>query len=286
MGWSLSTCPSGESTARQQSRTVVLNYHRLYEVDTDTLPCSRENFYAVGVEKFRRQLAFLKRRNFRTLLLEEFLTSPGFGDPRNVVITFDDGYESDMNVAVPLLKRFDFRAVFFICVEYIGRPGHLSRDQVRRLLESGMSVQSHGFLHHDLTKLSYDKAVEELAGARHCLEQITNTKVTYLAIPGGFTNERVFAAALAAGYKAICTSLPGLARRGRKLNRIAVRHSTTQPEFEAYVLRKQIPILANSIRYRAASRLKQIIGIDHYEALKLRAWQRMQPKNQSVGSAE
>ncbi|PYU26743.1 MAG: hypothetical protein DMG30_01165 [Acidobacteria bacterium] len=263
-----------------QNTTVILNYHRLHQAGVDVHACSSGDFYALGVENFRQQMVFLRRNSFKTLLLGEFLTLPASENSRNVVITFDDGYESDLTIAVPLLRQLGFRAVFFICVEHIDRPGYLSRDQVKQLLASGMSVQSHGFFHHDLTRLSYRKAVEELARARLVLERMLNTKISYLAIPGGFTNERVLSAALAAGYEAICTSLPGLARGGRKLNRVAIRRSTTQPEFEAYVRRKRIPILANSLRYRGASRLKQIVGVNHYEAIKLRLWQR---KRKSLG---
>lgn len=255
------------------ANTLIFNYHRLYSrADTDTPARSSENFYAVALESFREHLAFLKRQKFKTLLLEEFLTRPSLQDSRNVVITFDDGNESDLTIAVPLLKEFGFRAVFFLCVEHIGRPGYLTWDQIKKLIASGMSVQSHGLRHQDLTKLPFDTATNELASARRCLTQNLDIKVSYLSLPGGFSNERVCSAALAAGYEAVCTSLPGLARRGPKLNRFMIRHCTRQPEFEALALRKRIPILADSIRYRGASRLKQIVGVNRYEALKLRLW--------------
>jgi peptidoglycan/xylan/chitin deacetylase (PgdA/CDA1 family) len=255
------------------ANTLIFNYHRLYSrAHTDTPARSSENFYAVALESFREHLAFLKRQNFKTLLLDEFLTQPSLEHSRNVVITFDDGNESDLTIAVPLLQEFGFRAVFFICVEYIDRAGYLTWNQVKKLIASGMSVQSHGLRHHDLTKLPHDTATNELASARQCLERNLNVKVSYLSLPGGFDNARVCSAARGAGYEAICTSLPGLARRGPKLNRFMIRHCTRQQEFEALALRKRIPILADSVRYRGARWLKQIVGVNRYEALKLRFW--------------
>jgi peptidoglycan/xylan/chitin deacetylase (PgdA/CDA1 family) len=257
----------------QRETTVILNYHRLYDRDPGSAGSPMETFYAVERNHFREHLAFLKQSGISTLMLDEFLNAPSLGDSQNLVITFDDGSDSDLNLAVPILRAFGFRAVFFICVEYIGKPGHLSPEGIRGLRDSGMSVQSHGLFHHDLTKLSYDKTIEELEVARLILEGIVRSDVSYLAVPGGFINERVYAAALAAGYKAVCTSFPGLAYRDRQLNRIAIRHSTTQRQFEAYARRKRIPIIANSLSYRGARQLKRFVGIEHYEAIKLRVCQ-------------
>jgi peptidoglycan/xylan/chitin deacetylase (PgdA/CDA1 family) len=257
----------------QRETTVILNYHRLYDRDPGSAASPMERFYAVERNNFREHLAFLKQTGISTLMLDEFLNAPSLGDSQNLVITFDDGSDSDLNLAVPILRAFGFRAVFFICAEYIGKPGHLSPEGIRGLRDSGMSVQSHGLFHHDLTKLSYEKAIEELKVARLTLEEIVGSDVSYLAVPGGFINEQVYSAALAAGYKAVCTSFPGLAYQDRQLNRIAIRHSTTQRQFEAYACRKRIPIIANSLRYRGARHLKRFVGIEHYEAIKLKVCQ-------------
>ena len=257
----------------QRATTVILNYHRLYDRDSGSAGSPMETFYAVERNHFREHLAFLKQSGISTLTLDEFLNAPSLGDSQNLVITFDDGSDSDLNLAVPILRTFGFRAVFFICVEYIGKLGYLSLEGIRGLRDSGMSVQSHGLFHHDLTKLSYDKMIEELKVARLTLEEITRSDVSYLAVPGGFINEQVNSAALAAGYKAVCTSFPGLAYRDRQLNRIAIRHSTTQRQFEAYACRERIPIIANSLSYRGARQLKRIVGIEHYEAIKLKLCQ-------------
>jgi len=252
---------------------LIFCYHRLYSSAAGSpLVPSRKNFYSVAAEDFRQHLAFLSRHRFRTLLIDEFLDSPSLADSKDVMITFDDGNESDLTLALPLLQEFGFRAVFFICIEYVGQPGYLSWEQVKSLLAAGMSVQSHGLLHHDLTKVPTVELIDELTAARICLERNLDRDIRYLAIPGGLMDGRVCFAAQQAGYDVVCSSVPGVAHPGQRLPRIAIRHSTTQMNFEAMVLGSSWNIFRKHLVYRGAACLKRVVGIEGYEALKMRLW--------------
>jgi peptidoglycan/xylan/chitin deacetylase (PgdA/CDA1 family) len=255
--------------SRQRAQTLILTYHRLYETaERDLSFPASANFYALSANSFRNQLTYLEKCGFRAFLLEEFLMSESRIDRRNVVITFDDGYESDFAIALPLLLEFGFRAVFFICLEFVGKPGYLSWGQIRALVAAGMSVQSHGLTHRDLTKLSAVELVDELTAARISLERNLGREIRYLAIPGGFTNRRVCAAAQQAGYLGVCTSVPGAACIGKPLNRVAIRRSTSQAEFETFVCRHPVSLLRAYLAYSGAAYVKRVIGIRAYETLK------------------
>ncbi len=258
---------------RQRAQTLILTYHRLYETtERDVSFSASANFYALAANSFRNQLTYLEKCGFHALLLDEFLTSESRTDRRNVVITFDDGHESDFTLALPLLLEFGFRAVFFICIEYVGKPGYLSWEQIRALLAAGMSVQSHGLLHRDLTRVPTVDLVDELTAARISLERNLEREIRYLAIPGGFTNRRVCAAARQAGYLGVCTSVPGAARIGKPLNRVAIRRSTSQAEFETFVCRRPLSLMRAYLAYSGAAYVKRVIGTRAYETLKTGLW--------------
>jgi peptidoglycan/xylan/chitin deacetylase (PgdA/CDA1 family) len=74
-----------------------------------------------GVDGFERQLRFLAR--FATVLpLEPALDALYAGEPlpkRAVCLTFDDGYRDNLDLAVPLLRRYGFPATFFLVPAFL-----------------------------------------------------------------------------------------------------------------------------------------------------------------------
>jgi len=112
-------------------------------------------FHDVEPERFGRQLETLRRRGLRGVsCLEVDWSDP---DPRDVVLTFDDGRASLYEVAWPLLRRHGFRATAFLSpglMEASGAgPGGtrdrlVAFDAVRRMHQSGvLDVQLHGYAH-------------------------------------------------------------------------------------------------------------------------------------------
>lgn len=146
--------PAGEAAGRHPGITVLM-YHHL-------VTCRRGfegNDAVLAVEQFREQMRSLARAGYRTLdaqgLLDYLAGRPA---PANtVVITFDDGYESNYTYAYPILKEYGLTAIIHIVVAM--RPGevgagrarlpHLSWDQIRRMVASGtIDIQSHTFDSH------------------------------------------------------------------------------------------------------------------------------------------
>ena len=201
-----------------------------------------------------------------TALLSEFLT--GRAPERSAVLTFDDGHESNFTVALPILQRHGFRAEFFVTVARVGSPGFMSWEQLRKMSEAGMSVQSHGYHHEPLTSAETIDLVEELRAARELLQQNLGTSVKYLAVPGGFADQRVYRAAKAAGYEAVCNSEPGVARAGDVIPRIAVMHSMSERAFAGLVRRSPAQLLRMIVQRKLGRAAKTLIGVERYEALK------------------
>jgi peptidoglycan/xylan/chitin deacetylase (PgdA/CDA1 family) len=250
---------------------LILTHHGLsLNGEAHSSATAAENFYTLLLKDFETQMEYLKRENIRPLLLDEFLGERCGSTQKTVVITFDDGHESDFALALPVLQRLGFAAVFFVCVEWIGRPGYMDWEQLEKLSQAGMSIQSHGLLHHDLTQLTEDEIYHELLSARLCLERNLGRPVRYLAAPGGFVNDRVYRAAFRAGHVAVCNSRPGLARPVRVLNRVVLQRCVSQRQFQRVVQRDRKRLFILSVMNAGVTTLKGMIGVQRYEALKQR----------------
>ncbi len=142
----------------------------------------------------------------------------------NIHLDFDDGFQSDHERVLPLLKKASLSAAFFVPTDWIDREGHLSADQIKDLVEAGMTIGSHGTDHRAWTELSDDELSRQLRHSKRVLEQITGAEVKLASAPYGFWSQRVVSAAIDAGFERLhtCDERPG--RRAGFLNhRIVVR---------------------------------------------------------------
>jgi peptidoglycan/xylan/chitin deacetylase (PgdA/CDA1 family) len=126
-------------------------------------------------------------------------------------ITFDDGYSSDSEYALPILSARGLRAHFFITVGWTGKiPGYMGWSQVQSLNDAGHIVGTHGWSHTLLTHCSARELDRELNASRKLLEDKLGISVTTMSLPGGRYNRRVLAACKEAGYTRVYTSEPRL----------------------------------------------------------------------------
>ena len=97
---------------------TVVTYHR---VSDSLAPGYDPEVVDATPEVFDRHLRMLKR--YFTLVDTRDLDAWRAGGrlPRNpAMITFDDGYRDNHDVVLPLLKRHDAKAVFFVATSYVG----------------------------------------------------------------------------------------------------------------------------------------------------------------------
>lgn len=248
-------------------RIPVLTYHALcpsYEEWMNSPPA--EAWYALTAAQFESHMEFLASEGFTTVLLSEFL---GGRASRNVlVLTFDDGDESNIRIALPILRLFGFRAEFFVTVSCVGQTGFMTWGDLGHLLDVGMSVQSHGLHHRALTNLSDNQLQDELRWSKDLLQRKLGHDVKYLAVPGGFTNQRVYREAFLAGYEAVCNSEASLARSGRIVSRIAIAHSSSQQTFESLVRQEFWSLLRMRAQREFGKAAKALLGVQRYELVK------------------
>lgn len=164
--------------------------------------------------------------------------------PRDaVVLTFDDGYLSVFEHALPVMAELGFSATVFLVTGMMGmnasqaRAAHadfsgdlLSWDQAESLVSAGFEIGSHTVSHPDLRRLSPAEQEQELVESKTLLEQRLQPRVDALAYPYGYFNADLLTTT-ARHYRQACTTRLGrcgLQADPFQLNRV-----------DAYYLRRQ-----------------------------------------------
>jgi peptidoglycan/xylan/chitin deacetylase (PgdA/CDA1 family) len=229
-----------------------------------------DRVYSVAPTAFNAQLDRLAQTGYRTLRLRELNSSLA---PRVVVITFDDGDISNLEIALPPLIERDMRAEFFVSADLVGRPGRLSAADLRTLVGAGMSVQSHALTHRYLDDLSASELETELRDSKRRIEDITQVRVTALALPGGRGGAREFELARRVGYEHVLGSEPGCNRpfpEERCLQRLVVTRDLALGEFTHRVRWQGMRPRALRLRYAALAWVKRALGNRRYDTLRRR----------------
>ena len=197
-------------SATRTALVPILVYHTIRPLTPkDT---KSERYYNTSPELFAKELAWLKDHGFATIsfasLLDALKNGAALPD-HSVILTFDDGNASHWQYAFPALQAAGAKGTFFIFSNAIDRPRWLTLEQLKTMQAVGMEIQGHTRYHPYLTKLDDATLDDELVTSKKILESDFNTKITVLAYPFGLTDERVTAHAIAAGYQAARTLVPG-----------------------------------------------------------------------------
>jgi len=216
------------------SRIVFLMYHEL-ELPGRKLCQSDPGYvrYILPLDAFRKQMQWLRDSGFRGLHVSEALAYPGVP---SVCITFDDGCETDLIAAAPLLREFGFHATFYVTAGFLDTSGYLSTQQLRELDSPGFEIGCHSMTHPYLSDLSDSELKREIADAKLKIEQALSHPIDHFSCPGGRYNQRVLAQAKQAGFKSVANSEfhANTARSSAyELGRIAMLRDMTIAQFAA-----------------------------------------------------
>jgi len=142
-----------------------------------------------------------------TTAFETFLDIfTSYRDRQPIVITFDDGNLSDIEIAAPLLAKRRLDARFFVLTGRLEQPGYLNRGNVRDLRDMGFKIGSHGINHVDWAQQDASGLHHELLQSRMVLEELLGQPVTEAAIPFGRYRRQVLKGLHTNGYRAAWSS--------------------------------------------------------------------------------
>jgi len=238
--------PARGRRLRSVTKPLVLCYHAV----SPTWPAA----LSVTQDALERQLSTLIRRGYRGATLHTALASES--KERRVVVTFDDGFRSVLDLAFPVLNGLGLPATLFVVTDHVGMekprgwPGveqwldgphrleldFLNWSELRQIADAGWEIGSHTRTHARLTELDDHALAEELSGSRARCEEMLDRPCRSLAYPYGIHDDRVIQAASAAGYDAAVT-LPRSFARAEPLAwpRVGVYHNDGSLTFAAKV---------------------------------------------------
>jgi peptidoglycan/xylan/chitin deacetylase (PgdA/CDA1 family) len=192
----------------------------------------------VTPEEFAEQMQALARAGYRPVTLDELWANWHEHAPlpagKPIVLTFDNGYQSQYTQALPVLRRLGWVGVENL--QLTGLPpsqGGLSPEQVRGLIAAGWELDTQGFSHADLTTLDASELSYQVAVARTEVQRLYHVPVNWFCYPSGQYDATVLAAVRTAGYRGSTTVVPGWAQPGEdpyRLPRLRVLGGTTAPQ--------------------------------------------------------
>ena len=211
----------------QTAQTIIFCYHRL--VDKVRYPGTE-----ITPQVFEQQMKMLKDRGITVISLQDLLAwKRGEKNipPRCAVITFDDGWKSQYEVAWPILKKMGYPLTLFLYTEGIagaslGGGQAITWEMLGDMRDNGVDIEAHSATHQDLreghtimvmepdrkrtkkklTGAEYEQWVQnEVVGSKQLLEQRLAIKINCFAVPFGNYNDHVKELARNAGYEAMFT---------------------------------------------------------------------------------
>jgi peptidoglycan/xylan/chitin deacetylase (PgdA/CDA1 family) len=204
---------TGAAIGKPGTRTVpVLMYHVINP------PPSGAPFPGLYVpaDEFATQMQALKAAGWHAVTMDQleayWTRGASLGPGKPVVLTFDNGYASQYENALPILKRLGW--VGDENIQLSGLPpsqGGLSDAQVRGLIAAGWELDTQGISHADLITLDAAQLKYQVATARQILRDRYGVPVNWFCYPSGHYDAAVIAAVKAAGFVGSTTVIPGWA---------------------------------------------------------------------------
>jgi peptidoglycan/xylan/chitin deacetylase (PgdA/CDA1 family) len=225
--------------------------------------------YVVAEDDFRAQMNHIAASGNRGVGVSAWLDANDASAQQSVVLTFDDGCETDLVIAAPVLRELGFGATCYLTVDFLDRRGYLSRAQVRDLVAAGLEVGCHSMSHAYLSDLDDAALHREVVLAKADLEDIAGVAIRSFSCPGGRYDDRVLPLARQAGYDSVTTSKSVWnvhTRPADLLGRIAITQDTTMDRFVATLGGKDIA--ARKLRESALGAAKTVLGNSLYEKLR------------------
>ena len=174
------------------SKIPVLMYH---SVDKYSFKNSFNEFY------FEKQISYLRKKKYTTIYANEI----NLKLQNQILITFDDGYKDIITCVLPILKKYNFKAICFVVTNQIGKNNKwdqtlknykykelMNKDDINEWLKNGMLIGSHSQNHVDLTKLSTSNIKDEIENSKKFLQDTFAISINDFCYPFGKVNSSVY----------------------------------------------------------------------------------------------
>lgn len=169
---------------------------------------------SVEPDAFRAQMAYLAENGYATISLYDLSLAITNNKPlpeKPVILTFDDGYLDNYEIAFPILQEFGHHATFFIVTEFIdrGREGYVTWEMVQEMANAGFDMEPHSRTHPELTDRERDYLIWEILGPQETLAYHIGYTPRYFSYPSGRYDDAVLAMVEELGFWGAVTTFSG-----------------------------------------------------------------------------
>ncbi len=234
-----STRPAATSTtattfsapsATTSVRVPILVYHGVR--DTAATDSADVRLYNVAPSVLEEELTHLDEQGYTTITFKDLARYFDTGSPlppKPIIISFDDGWRTQYENALPILQEHHMHATFFIFTNGIDVDTFMTLDDLKTLVADGMEIGSHSRSHLYMTKQDEGDLPREVAGSKKVLEDELGITVTSFAYPFGLYNDRIKSLLANAGYT-----------MARTLNKSVMQHKDRRLELNSYLVSNNI----------------------------------------------
>lgn len=176
---------------------AILGYHKIGVPPVD----GWYTWNYVPEDVFEKHLEYLRDNEWKVIDAKQFLEGlelPDTFPSKAVLITFDDGYKSTLEIALPILQKFSYPAIVFVPTAFVGSYNAFDADifyepkedictweELLELEQSGISIQSHSVNHSHFSKLTQHELIQEIKLSKKILEAKLNKQVELFSFPYG-----------------------------------------------------------------------------------------------------
>ncbi len=197
----------------QTNKIPVIMYHKIVDNPDEVTD------FVITDKMLAEDFEEIKSRGYTTFSVCDFdkACKAAENGVKPIIITFDDGYKGIYTYALPLLKKYGFKASFYICGEFIDmqNPEYCSWSDVKHLYESGLAeIGNHTYSLHnktreEITKLyddDFECALADIIKNDNVIEENTGIKPQTFSFPYGVYNDKSMQSLYDAGYKMLVST--------------------------------------------------------------------------------
>ena len=196
---------------RKKYEVPVIMYHRVIN------NAENEGVYGTYIyeDMFKKHLQYLKDKNYTVITFKD-LDKIGWRNrfekgKKYIILTFDDGYKDNYDLAFPILKEFNFKATIFLMGsltynEWDVKAGGerkfslMSVEMIKEMQDYGIEFGAHTFNHPKINTLSNEEIEHQIVDVKKPLEEKIGKEIITFAYPYGILNDYAKEMAKKAGY--------------------------------------------------------------------------------------
>jgi peptidoglycan/xylan/chitin deacetylase (PgdA/CDA1 family) len=188
----------------RQAKVPVMMYH-------DILP-QKLVFFDVTPEEFEKHLELIRQKGLTPISMDQLVMHLRTGvslPDKPILLTFDDGYSGHYEYVYPLLKKYNYPAVFSIYTAKVGKKlgrSSLTWSQLRQMAADPLvTIAAHSVSHKPMAGMTEAQLHYETEESKRILETELGVPVRYFTYPEGKYDAQATNAVIQAGYAAALT---------------------------------------------------------------------------------